>query len=311
MSARSWITVQPATNPGRLYAPQLAYWSVEEKVLLYGGRKADSTLSAEMWTYDGETWERLCSDCPPGPRLGHSLVLDETRDVIVLFGGQTGSGLSNDLWEFEGGAWHEVTPTGTPPSPRLGAFMAFDPVRGRTVLFGGLEQGDTRVDDLFEYDGSAWYALTPDPRPLARKTYGSSAAFVDADALAVDMRNRVVICGGDVAGGTMVDECWAWDGADWTRTCTACTGTARGGAVLGYDPTYGRLVMANGWTGTASIAGTVEHDADSWVKTSSLPTARDNSGIAYDPARDRFVVYGGNAPSCAGACDETLEYVVR
>lgn len=306
---RTWSTATVVTKPPKVWGCKAVYQGSTGKVLLYGG--TDSQVSvAQMWSYDGTDWQKVCDPCPPGPRVGHGMVWDASRDVVVLFGGKDGTTLMNDVWELSGGTWKQVTPAGTGPSVRWGAYMAHDPVRGRTVVFGGLAAGSVRKDDLYEYDGTSWYGpYLPAVRPAGRTNYGNGATFAGAQALVASARNRVVIFGGETASKVTADDCWAWDGTSWTVLCTACTQTPRTGAALGYDPATGRLVVVNGWTGSNELAGTYEQLSQFWAQTTPLPGARDHSAMTFDVKRNRFVLYGGNGPGCGGDCDETLEYV--
>jgi hypothetical protein len=306
---RTWVTATVTTKPEKLWSPKAVYQGTTGKVLLYGGTDPSQAAVAEMWSYDGTSWTKLCDPCPPGPRVGHGMVWDEKRDVVVLFGGK-GPALKNDIWELSGGVWKQVTPAGTGPTVRWGAFMAYDPLRERTVVFGGLAAGSVRMDDLYEYDGASWYGpYLPTVRPAGRTSYGSSATFAGGNALASAARNRVVIFGGETASQITADDCWAWDGTSWTPICTTCTQTARTGAALGFDPATGRLVLVNGWTGTEEIAGTFENLGQAWIQTTPLPDKNDHSSLAFDTKRNRFVLVGGNGESCGGNCDETLEYI--
>jgi len=306
---RAWTTVAVASKPTPLWSPKAVYLGSTGEVLLYGGTDPTQAAVADAWTYDGSTWTKVCGPCAPGPRVGHGMVWDAKRDVVVLFGGKD-TALMNDVWELKSGVWKQVSPAGTGPTPRWGAFMAYDPVRDRTVVFGGYAGVNMRLDDLFEYDGTSWYGPNlPALRPTGRVSYGSSATFAGSQALVAAARNRVVIFGGETASKVTADDCWAWDGVAWTPLCTACTGTARTGAALGFDPATGRLVLANGWTGSGEIAGTFEQLGSVWVQTSSSPTKRDHVAMAFDAKRNRFVQIGGNGDLCGGNCDETLEYV--
>jgi hypothetical protein len=294
------------TNPGKLWGPKLAY---SAGIVLYGGKDTAGAAVAGSWLFDGTSWQKLCDPCAPGPRVGHGLVADTGRGVVVLFGGKNGQA-SNDVWELTAGVWKQVSPSGTAPAARSAAFVAYDPLRGRTVVFGGLDGAGARLDDLYEYDGASWYGpLQPTVRPSPRSNAGSAATFVDSRSLTAAARNHVVIFGGEIAPKSAVDDCWAWDGASWTPICTACTQTGRTGGALGYDPATGRLVLVNGWTGSAEISGTQELSGQSWSETTLLPGDRDHSGLAFDSQRNRFVLFGGNGGSCSGNCDETLEYV--
>ena len=135
--------------------------------------------------------------------------------------------------------------------------MAYDRLRGRTVLFGGLDENGQQLAAVHEYDGSSWTGpFTPTPGPAARSTDGSSATFVDGKALSPSLQNRVIVYGGEASTGYL-DDCWAWDGTQWTSLCTTCTGKARTATGLTYDPATGRAVIINGW-GEGEIEGTYE-----------------------------------------------------
>jgi hypothetical protein len=271
-----------------------------------------------MWTCDGTTWTQRCSPRAPGPRVVHGLVFDESRGVLVLFGGHDGTNVLGDLWEYSsGGPWQKITLPGEPPA-RAAAFMAYDRTRKRTVIFGGVDAAGVVKGDVYEYDGKAWYGPLTATGPGPRNNSGSGAAFVDARALVPAMRDRVVIFGGSSTADddSPNDECWAWDGASWTSICTACTKLPRTAAALVYDPATGRAVSINGWGGDGvwEIAGTIEHFGNAWLGSSQLPGIRDTAGAAFDVKRNRIVDYGGNGESCGSGsvganCDETLEFV--
>jgi Galactose oxidase, central domain len=72
-------------------------------VLLFGGSDGTSLL-AETWTWDGDSWTKLDVTGPPA-RVGHAMALDAARGRIVLFGGETSSQTLADTWEFNGQAW--------------------------------------------------------------------------------------------------------------------------------------------------------------------------------------------------------------
>ncbi|MEZ4271446.1 MAG: hypothetical protein R3C68_08445 [Myxococcota bacterium] len=72
--------------------------------ILFGGDTDDDGT----WIYNGQSWRHMCLAPPcslsvPSPRMGHSLVYDDARQVVVMYGGETdgtfmtisGSGMAN------------------------------------------------------------------------------------------------------------------------------------------------------------------------------------------------------------------------
>ena len=105
--------------------------------------------------------------CPlPSARASHSMVFDEARGVVLLFGG-VGNGPSpnNQLWEWNAGSWRLLSESG--PEPRLDAVMVYDAGRQKVVLFGG-QNFPALYGDTWEWDGTQWSKVTEDgPGPRA------------------------------------------------------------------------------------------------------------------------------------------------
>jgi len=169
------------------------------------------------------------------------------------------------------------------------------------VMFGG-ETGAGPSNELFEYDGFNWEAVSATGGPSPRRDGGGGAATYDPIGL------RVLIYGSDQAD----DDLWAWDGNEWTQLCQECTGVPRSGAMLEVDPGRQRILIVGGWDPLVQIVGTWELDDKGQAACDvRQPSARDSSGIARDPVRDRIVLLGGNGNGCGGNCDETLELEVN
>lgn len=83
-------------------------------VVLFGGlslKSADIFRLNDTWEYDGETWKEMVPASAPPPRSGHMMVYDETRQLIVLFGGRDADGHRlNDTWEYDGVTWVQRFP---------------------------------------------------------------------------------------------------------------------------------------------------------------------------------------------------------
>ena len=97
---------------------------------------------------------------------------------------------------------------------------------------------------------------------------------------------------------------WDWNGIVWTQLFPLHVPTARYGQVMVYDSARQRIVMWGGRTGNGKIDLN-----DTWVfkngdwtqiDTPASPPGRVLAGGAYDPLRDRVVVFGGASISSDG-----------
>ncbi|MBK8979787.1 MAG: hypothetical protein IPM29_28145 [Planctomycetes bacterium] len=181
---RDWRQVFPANTPTPRAGGSMTYDAARRRVVMFGGftraNGAWQTLD-ETWEYDGLalTWTQVPTANRPGPRMT-TLVYDAGRSRVVLFGGQ---GLDTagwpfsvgETWEYDGGDWTRI------PIPEPSARhpnICYDPTRGRVVVFGGFEGAGGvfhPLDDLWEYDGTAWTRLPDGGRPPAQ--FGSTFAY--------------------------------------------------------------------------------------------------------------------------------------
>ncbi len=90
--------------PGIRSATALVYEQTKARWLLFGG--ANDEFYNDTWSWDGRTWTELEVAGPP-PRSGHSMVYDEARQRVVLFGGvgRPGGEPLTDMWEWDGETW--------------------------------------------------------------------------------------------------------------------------------------------------------------------------------------------------------------
>jgi uncharacterized protein (TIGR03437 family) len=269
-----------------------------------------STVSAQTLSY---------SLLPAGPispstRFDGTIAYDSSGKQIFLFGGQDTTP-RNDLWVYslQLKQWASVQVAGaaggTPPA-RFGHTLIFDPVRKRLVLFGG--QAGTFYSDTWAFDiaGGTWQQLSPDGAGPSRR-YGHSAIYETA-------RDRMVISHGFTDAGRF-DDTWAFDlkTNSWTnlsppdnRPLRRCLHHAAydpassrmylyGGCSSGYGPCpQGDLwafdLNRNQWTQLASSA------------SSGSPPAREHYGMAFDIARGRLQVFGGEG---SALLNDTWDYI--
>ncbi len=231
-------------------------------------------------------WEERDSSAPSG-RWRHAIAVDTDRNVMVLFGGNTGE---SDTWEYglASGIW---TRTQSPVSPtrRGDHAMVYDISRQRIVLTGGNYLGTT-LAEVWEYDVATdiWTQGSPLPQPRS----GHSMSYDSA-------RNTIVLYGGlnsGLAGAVDVLERSATS-PNWLARSSAVNPGPQIGYAMAYDASRQRTVLIGEGTTAVSLA---EWDgvAGTWALRSFsglVPNARANPAVTYDVSRAVIVLCGGEA----------------
>jgi hypothetical protein len=276
-----WTQKNPVTNPPGRYFHALVYDSGRGRVVLFGGKSTDGTVSSDTWEWDGTDWTEKNPATSPPERYEHALAYDSGRGRVVRFGGKSIDGtVFSDTWEWDGTDWTQKNPVTHPPG-RYDHALAYDSGRGCVVLFGGYDYG-INFSDTWEWDGTDWTEKNPATSPSAR----------DGHALAYDTtRGRAVLFGGYGKGDT-----WEWDGTDWTEKNPVTNPPARVNHALAYDSARGRVVLFGGeQNGVGLYSDTWEWDGTDWTQKNPVtsPPARSGHALAYDTTRDRVVLFGG------------------
>lgn len=260
---------------------------------------ADNYVRVYPFSAD-EPWSELGTAGVLPARRGHSLTLDESRDRLVVFGGEspTRGAFVNDTWIMSLGGepvWTrlEQGPSSL-PAPRSGHSVVFVPSYG-AVLFGGA--GTTTFNDVWALGtlpAPSWGRLTPSgTAPGPRR--GHSAVW---DPL----RRRMIVFGGE-RGQIMYSEVWALTLSaqrSWSRLETIGAGPGvRSGHMAAYDPVHDRM-MVYGGRGPDGALGDVWALSLSGFPTWSRvpdegeqPPARWLHGGGYDAATGRWLVVAG------------------
>jgi len=289
-----WTQLSPTESPPSRYAHALAYDGTREKVVLFGGTSGG--LRDDVWEWDGTNWTEILPDDRPSPRAGHTLAYDAVRGKVMLVGGNSTEATQivdlNDVWEWDGVNWNEVTPASPAESPlgRQEHGLAFDTARGKVVLFGGV--GADQMNDTWEWDGTGWTEVKRE-LPAGRHGHG----------LAYDAKHGKTVLFGGSAYENLADT-WEWDGTTWaeiTFTDPNSIPSPRFAPALAYDAAREKVVLFGG-----SDWATRLNDTWSWDGATKLwqqvtpsdpnesPPPRHNPAIAYDAARERVVLFGGD-----------------
>jgi hypothetical protein len=295
VSRQGWISI-PGTRPGvdypnPRYDSAMAFDSVRNVVVLFGGVDYDGNNYSDTWEWDGTTWTNVSPSGLegtdfPAARNRHAMAFNGTD--VVLFGGSTGN---TETWEWNGTTWTDVSPAGVAgtdfPTGRNNHAMAFDGTK--VVLFGG-SSGNT---ETWEWDNGAWTDVSPGG--VAGTDYPTGR---NNHAMAYNGTN-VVLFGGST-GGT---ETWEWDNGAWTDVSPAGVAgtdfpTTRIQHVMAFDGT--NVVLFGGGT-SPDWNETWTWDGGNWSDSSPAGTEGvDNpygcarAAMAYDSTRGVVVVFGGD-----------------
>ena len=220
------------------------------QLLFQGGETATARFRDDLWRFDPVTlrWAKVETIGLP-QRCHHTLVLDDTRQRGLMFGGFP---RTNQLleWNVLDGQWRDVTPPVSPPARCLHSSV-IDRPRERMIVYGGLngnflpDLSDTWALDLVS---GQWTQLVESDGPGER--YGHVAA-IDTD------RDRMIVFGGLVRDpitgmANETNDLWAFDLAanDWSPLEAGGPKPARrqfaAGAVL---PGRGSLILFGGRSG--------------------------------------------------------------
>jgi hypothetical protein len=196
------------------------------------------------------------------------------------------------------------------PEPFARAYpaMACDPDSGKVYLFGGVSGEEPHrhyYSDLWVFDPASrqWAQLHPvGDAPSARRGH---AMVYDPST------SRVLLFGGSSANGHPLGDLWAYDAASNTWNALHPAGetpAARSFPSLAYDSRNGKVLLFGGDPDTmVNVDGQPSHAAlndlwsydpvlNGWTESrpaGDLPFDRSAAGLAYDPAADKLILFGG------------------
>lgn len=151
-----------------------------------------------------------------------------------------------------------------------------------------------------------WHQPTPGTSPSVRSN----------PAMAYNpVTQRTLLFGGAPAFGTPMRDTWSYDGLTWTALTPAASPTGRAQATMVWDSTRNVAVLYGGgntsFFGGPSIDQTWEYDGATWTRITTVnsPGGLALHASAYDPIRQKVVVYGGLPNSFFPIdSDQTWEY---
>ena len=176
--------------------------------------------------------------------------------------------------------------------------------RGEVVMFGGEDSAGLRNDTWVWTQAGGWAQRNPVNSPPARAEH--RLAFDRSLA-----QPRLVLIGGKNAAGEPLTDTWQWAGSDWLLANPAPA--PRLSHAMAWHAATGKTVLFGGFvggTGAGNVNGeTWTWDGSRWTREpGSSPTARAGVRAVLDTARQRLVLFGGNARFASPALPETWEW---
>ena len=206
----------------------------------------DSGATTGSETYDGSSWTAITA-APTAKYEGGGL---GTSTAFVLFAG--GPGVSNSTHTWNGTSW---ATGGTMNTPLHYANGCGTITAGLSV--GGLNPTPTNVNVVEEYNGTDWTTVTAYPTTISHR------------AVAGAQTNALVIAGKtDNSTSTVTDECYSYDGTNWTQTTDFPYKTYLGGASKSDATAGGSTIHIGGYDHDAS--GAVVARTHHWLGTDSV-----------------------------------------
>ena len=300
-ATRTWTRLGPRD---RGPAPRLSSYAVtdanSQRMVLFGGW--GNQYFDDTWTLaldqDPPQWIPHTPATHPSARLEHATAYDATRDRMLLFGGKDAYQFYNDVWQLDltgEPTWSPVSTAGVPPSPRE-CRAVYDPVRDRLILFGGFSYPN-HLNETWELTLSGtptWNQLSPTgPLPPARR--GQTMVYDPSD-------DEVLVFGG-YDDNTFFNDVWtlSFEGGHehWHQLHPTGVGPGpRYGSSASLDPVRRQMIVFGGYDGhylNDAFALALDHGARWTLIDGTIhPSPTDFQSMAYDPDRDRFMVFGGN-----------------
>ena len=242
-SAWTELTADGAVGspPGRSRAA--IAWDVGNgQLVVFGGNDGTTTLG-DTWTWDTTAgWVVHSPVASPQALQFAQLAHDPVNDYLLLFGGQDSAGTDqSETWSWNGTNWTQLAPATVPPARRQHG-MAARPDQGDIVMCCG-QDSSGKLNDTYLWNGTDWNLVTTTvtPQPV-----------VAMDMTYDEVRQRVLIPGGNNMNGNPIGTIAEFDGTDWVNLPKDPVILKRTRYFLAFVPSLGRSYMFGGQQVSAS-----------------------------------------------------------
>jgi hypothetical protein len=302
----TWSTVSPPATPPPLAFASAVYDNDTKTVVLFGGLKADGTLSNDTWVWDGSTWTDYPGSkvqAPPAREMA-SMAFDPKLHQLILFGGEGADHrVRSDTWAWNGASWYDETGPSSGPSPsaRADAAMAYDGA-DNLVLFGGLG-GASATDPSGTAGSSGSIGPAPATSPTS-PTFPTLPTSTIASSVPSTTRPGASTTPSPPPA-TVATTATAAMAASSTREQATGVAPSRRAPSPPAVPAASSITAASLTIPTAGAVSSTPMLGDTWLWTANgwttvtgpEPTARTGAALAYDPAAGVAVLFGGTSAS--------------
>lgn len=223
-----WTEQHPASFPAPIGGASMACDIGRQQVILFGGltgfdgvngSNRVGTFSDQTWIWNGTTWTEQTISNPPPARIGGQMVYDETRQQMLLFGGNGPAGYLNDMWLWQGNGWEKLSP-GTLPSTQTRTYATFHAQLQQVLLLTEVTEEanqSQRVYQSWSWDGTSWSQNTVNevlPGSIEGFAYDGMrdtiVAYVVTGGKAPLADKSTGIRLPEIAAPTLASETWIW-----------------------------------------------------------------------------------------------------
>jgi hypothetical protein len=291
----TWSTIDEGTPGTSGYGFAMAVDPRRDTLVVVGGDQASDAVST--FSLADETWQ---NETAPRTFNGASIIVDTTRDRLILFGGEDDDGsLRSETWAFAL-ASHEWEQLGEAPiaaTPRMiERTFAYDPERDAVIAFGGYTDTKTLA---YQLGGSAGVPTSWSSLPVAATTptVSFSAAIYDPSRAAV-----VTFGGYDYRESSQLSMLSSASENEWQALqADGASPPERSGHTMVYDAQHTRAIVFGGQRDTSYPPSEDFNDVwalaldgtPTWTQlapSGDAPSAGAGALAIYDPIGKRMVV---------------------
>ena len=248
---------------------------------------------AWLWSGISRTWTSTAAPTELMTRGNMCSAVDREGRILYFGGHNSGAGATStaDLFRFDGTRWDVLRASAGFPLGRTGAGCFVHPTTGEFFVFGGIRYAGASpplyLTDSWKWDGTgtSWVQLTASP-------WGNSVA----PGYAFDTKRSVLVMRGGGASTGRHRESYDWNGTNWTLWASSNSDDYTSALAIAYHGKREQVVRLGGLNPGNAITDACQVSNPTfsgWIACNGTIAARYNHAMAYDPADQKVVVFGG------------------